>query len=284
MIRANRGEAPEVLEENSTSNGKKELARARDYVSQPKHNNDFKFTAYSHPTVREALRSMFLGKCAYCEHPYEGAFTEDVEHFRPKARIDTENGILRPRYWWLASDWNNLLPSCARCNKTKTLSLFDGTSLKVGKGNRFPLTNENLRATTEGGEINEIPLLIDPTKEYPEKLFKYEILYEKCIIKPESTDLQSIDYRKARTSIDTYGLNRRGLVKERSRTYVSLASSIEQVKLLAMLLPTTPLELKDTVTNKINSERNHILQLTSDSSPFAGMCRWFAKPFLNQVT
>jgi 5-methylcytosine-specific restriction endonuclease McrA len=80
----------------------------------------------------------FYGKCAYCEAPIRDYQPGDVEHFRPKAGVSDENGqavflfdeegqvqvgadgkpVEHPGYYWLAYEWTNLLPACAKCNQT----------------------------------------------------------------------------------------------------------------------------------------------------------------------
>ena len=41
-----------------------------------------------------------------------------MEHYRPKARVSTEQGD-KPGYYWLAARWENLLPSCTDCNSPR---------------------------------------------------------------------------------------------------------------------------------------------------------------------
>src|SRR5215468_8122036 len=75
------------------------------------------------------LNRLFRNKCAYCEEKLSGQ-PGDVEHFRPKGRVCDATfrqvfidhprwgrNIAHPGYYWLAYDWDNLLPSCADCNR-----------------------------------------------------------------------------------------------------------------------------------------------------------------------
>ena len=72
-------------------------------------------------------------RCAYCEGPLDSdRYGGDAEHFRPKGRVtfrDAAAGtaiakcalpdgsvVDHPGYFWLAYDWRNLVPACARCN------------------------------------------------------------------------------------------------------------------------------------------------------------------------
>ncbi len=78
------------------------------------------------------LEHVFRNKCAYCETPFVG-FIGDAEHFRPKCEVsqlredgssqkvtvvdEDNNEIAHPGYFWLAYNWQNLLPSCHLCNR-----------------------------------------------------------------------------------------------------------------------------------------------------------------------
>ncbi len=70
---------------------------------------------YCYKKSKTQLEKQFYKKCAYCETK----FTEytQIEHYRPKSK-----------YYWLAYEWSNLLPSCEKCNNAKS--------------NKFPLINK----------------------------------------------------------------------------------------------------------------------------------------------
>jgi hypothetical protein len=80
-------------------------------------------------------KNLFHNRCAYCEAPLTGFFG-DAEHHRPKGRVSETNeegmsiakrAILQvgdeqievehPGYFWLAYNWQNLIPSCQWCNQ-----------------------------------------------------------------------------------------------------------------------------------------------------------------------
>ena len=116
----------------------------------------------------------FHGKCAYCETYIAQTQQGDIEHFRPKLGVtDEDDNIIeveyepdRPEphkgYYWLAYDWRNLLPSCAFCNRPRTV---DGK--KIGKHNRFPVNGSHATCPDEIG--GEEPLLINPLEDDPEE-------------------------------------------------------------------------------------------------------------------
>ena len=60
--------------------------------------------------VESSLLPMFEQKCAYCERVFTGSgeLTCEIDRFRP-ASVFPE----------LRFEWNNLLPSCGRCNRLK---------------------------------------------------------------------------------------------------------------------------------------------------------------------
>ena len=78
----------------------------------------FNYTAYTKKPLKKALTVLFHGKCAYCESRYAGSQPMDVEHWRPKGKVETANGEY-PGYYWLAATWANLLPSCIDCNRSR---------------------------------------------------------------------------------------------------------------------------------------------------------------------
>jgi uncharacterized protein (TIGR02646 family) len=167
----------------------------------------FRFDAYRHPTVRQALEFAFAGLCAYCETPYPAGSDTNVEHYRPKGAVDTatQSGQ-QPGYYWLASDWHNLLPSCTRCNQPRRLEHADGNRRRGGKGNAFPLEVEADRATAAGEEVRERALLLHPYDDDPDEHLEF---VADGVVRPRDGS------KKGRATIDVLGLNRRVLVDAR---------------------------------------------------------------------
>ncbi|MGK0686377.1 HNH endonuclease [Serratia marcescens] len=62
---------------------------------------------YNDPTVTEALKKIFYGKCYLCEQARLS--DPEIEHFIPHEGDD-----------FLKYDWNNLFYSCSRCNSIKS--------------------------------------------------------------------------------------------------------------------------------------------------------------------
>lgn len=162
--------APAVL---TTAGGKADKERqANQALAAQQRFKDMKFAAYKDATVMQALGQLFNGKCAYCESTYVAQQPGDVEHFRPKAAVAVQDGngkvVTKPGYYWLAADWDNLLPSCADCNRPRRHEIRRGAGKRVmGKANWFPVDPESNRASLPAAVATEPRLLIDPCRDDP---------------------------------------------------------------------------------------------------------------------
>ena len=149
MIRLARGPEPALLAPIREA----ELKRVGDIAALRAPTSDEIGGRYS--KVRSELYWRQFSKCCFCEHKSQQPYN-DVEHYRPKAGADRSPGsIERHGYWWLAWTWENLLFSCAACNRSHKRTRFP---LKVGS---LPLVANE---PPPGGEE---PLLIDPFAEDP---------------------------------------------------------------------------------------------------------------------
>ncbi len=120
-------------------------------------------TIYGHSTVKAPLKKAQHGKCCFCEKNQEDEFG-NVEHYRPKKGIKgkRKQKLLKPGYFWVGYDWDNLYFVCSACNSAKY------------KGNLFPLVKESARARSHNASIaKENPLLIDPGKMHPRRHIKF---------------------------------------------------------------------------------------------------------------
>lgn len=171
MIRVNRSlvPVPSTLE-GAQSAGGLETANNELLAAQGKH-DEMKFQAYSSQPVKDALAKLFHRKCAYCESLLLGNQPGDVEHYRPKKKVRLEPSSGQrgevAGYYWLAATWENLLSSCADCNRPRT-QVIDGAGAEVrGKHDWFPLVNEAHRAKEAKGVKKEARLLLDPCVDDP---------------------------------------------------------------------------------------------------------------------
>lgn len=160
------------------------------------------FQAKHWQRLKRHLFELFDRKCAYCEALARHVSSGDVEHFRPKRRVDDEPG--HPGYYWLAYDPLNLLPSCERCNRAGA------------KMNKFPVET-GTRASDPDGIANERPLLLNPYVD--EKPLKHLRFLETGHVKPLT--------ERGEQSIETYRLARRELVQAREERISQLESELK---------------------------------------------------------
>lgn len=123
--------------------------------------------------VYKSLGSPFHGKCVYCESDIGVNHPGDIEHWRPKNRVTDNEGRPitiataegpqpHPGYYWLAYEWSNLLFACEDCNRP---SKAKTPGIRIGKWDQFPV--REFRATRDGEESREEPILINPVEDDP---------------------------------------------------------------------------------------------------------------------
>ncbi|MDP2159202.1 MAG: hypothetical protein Q8K02_01870, partial [Flavobacterium sp.] len=114
---------------------------------------------YGDETVKTQLITDQHEKCCFCEAKFTDNSYGDVEHFRPKKayKKNGARGLTYPGYYWLAYNWDNLMFSCEKCNRSY-------------KKNEFPLAVETTRKLNHLNPNlleNEDCLLINPNFENP---------------------------------------------------------------------------------------------------------------------
>lgn len=159
-------------------------------------NSAYEFDSKIWADLKEFQLRYFGGKCAYCETNVVAGFWGDVEHYRPKRKVEEDPS--HPGYYWTAYDPRNLMPSCQRCNQGK------------GKKNHFPVV-DGTRAFDEAGLAAETPLLLNPYFDKPSE----HLAWDFDPAKGEPTGYLRGLTDKGRVSVNVYGLNRPDLVDER---------------------------------------------------------------------
>lgn len=137
----------------TTHSRRVEVINAEQYINHDNYNSRYKLD-----DVKDALKVIYKGKCAFCEQKEE---LTHVEHFRPK---DT--------YYWLAFSWDNLLMSCPTCNTHKgenfeidgVLANFENTELNI----------RNINSSSTTYDIIEIPKMVNPEVTDPNGLIYFE--------------------------------------------------------------------------------------------------------------
>ena len=189
-----------------------------------------KYSAYKALDVRAGLEGAFGGKCAYCESYYGATQPVAIEHFRPKGEVVVDGKRVPPGYYWLASEWTNLLPSCTDCNSPRKQDLPTG-SKTAGKANAFPLSSERSRARRPGEESKEARLLLHPYLDHPEKHLDFVWgtgSVDDGWVRPARSP-SGRPSTKGRVTIEVCALQRRGLVAARRARLLELLAHLESV-------------------------------------------------------
>lgn len=285
--------------------GQTEIEAARIYYnSVPTPAKAYNFSKYKVFEVCNELDKLFYGKCAYCESPYRAVDALDIEHFRPKGGI--AEAADHPGYWWLASDWANLLPSCPACNQRRrqvvyrlgiTAEQFERElelkpSAVVGKGCSFLVRGKNWVSAEGGDLLLEDPLLINPCDRDPEEHIKWifdrasdQSIWEADPVYPfacaKSTDGNSED-EYAKASIAVYGLNRAGVIRER-------AAHVKRMQLLSVPLIDAFADLArhedpeggvaGPTRDRLARYKRNLVAYTKPDQPYSGM----AKAYLREL-
>lgn len=246
------------------------------------------FSVYRNAALKEILKSITHGKCAYCEVDFLSNSRADVEHFRPKGAInefsnEQDEKLIYPGYYWLAADWDNLLWSCQLCNRKNKLgeALTPDQVKSIGKKNRFPVDPPEKRIRDHNDQISEeyqSALLIHPYFDNPEKHLRYFLDKEKRsfgVVTPVLVENDQPD-PKAKASIPTFALNRTDLVAKRAEEGITLQflfkSIIDKME-IRVLRKQAGLTITDEETNELKRLKAFIIQKLSPKSSFIGFKR-----------
>ncbi|WP_299525419.1 AAA family ATPase [Winogradskyella sp.] len=189
--------------------------------------------------VRETLKTLFNGKCAYCENHITAVSSGDNDLFRPKAGAMNTDGSFDPdHYWWLAYEWYNMYFSCTICNRRY-------------KRNNFPV--EGARADIMGDLSIEKPLLLDPCQR-------------------EDFAIQHIGYNMERAvgltkrgnrTIKILGLNRNELLKSRRTSIKRLENALQSYSYFS----------KSDQNKEFEESKKLISSMLRPESPYLA-CKW----------
>lgn len=165
--------------------------------------------------LKDHLRDIRNKKCWYTESINDGAHCH-VDHFRPKKEALDEKGKNKGGYWWLAFEWMNYR--------------YAGPAPNVRKKSYFPVLKD--KANDYGDSLaKEQILLLDPIVLSD----TFKIAYDpEGKIEPRNGDVNSIDYKRAKYSIEKYYLNKpelkssRGdLIKEANKLIKDISDLID---------------------------------------------------------
>lgn len=184
----------------------------------------YSFKAYRSRNIKAALRQLAGGNCAYCESKIGGVGARQVEHYRPKGSVEGDPN--HSGYWWLALDWDNLLPTCRDCNQSlrqhivtedmtreevEELNSKDPTH-SFGKASQFDIRGTRAVCATCNLD-DEDPLLINPCQMDPASHLDWHLSSQLPVISPREQDDGPSVYGEY--TIRTCALNRAELVLDR---------------------------------------------------------------------
>lgn len=200
---------------------------------------EYNATYYPHQDVTTLLKAYSIhkaqlqpgdqAKCNYCESKIEHAATLQVEHYRPKAKVDSgENDHVElPGYYWLGLEWTNLLLACPKCNG------------KDAKGNKFPIGGVRATVHQTVQVINNVltldrtncdananplllerPLLLNPEIDHPENFLTFDVL--------GNISGYGNDAERGEVSKNIFRLNRDELLINRQKVWNDLRNDINE--------------------------------------------------------
>lgn len=276
--------APDSLTRGGGSGEMEHQAAAVHYGAGSK--KAFKFKAYKNKDVVEALRILFHKKCAYCEGRFGAFGPVDIEHYRPKGGVREDPA--HRGYWWLAANWDNLLPSCVDCNRERyqhvaTVGMTERdldavAEILAGKKNAFPIAGRTRAGCQHDDHEAEDPLLIDPTRRDPEAHLDWSEVSDRdaqqlSVAIPREQHGQVDPYGEK--SIAIYGLNRRGLVEERTAVILALRTQHASIVELIDMATSASGPLLDRFLTRIEKDFTLFLSHGDDDKPYSRSARSF---------
>ncbi|WP_163544366.1 hypothetical protein [Occultella kanbiaonis] len=280
MRRVPRPAAPPTL--SSAKAERERAAAATFYATWDGAAKYGKYSVYKAPDVKEALERAFANKCAYCESTYGATQPFAVEHYRPKGEV-TINGVRTPPgYYWLASDWDNLLPSCTDCNSPRAQEL-PGIKETAGKANAFPIGSESRRATRPGQEDREDRLLLHPYLDHPEKHFEFvwqTTGIDEGWVRASRND-SGRESRKGQTTIKVCALQRRGLVEARRRVVRQLVGHLESLAALKAAIGRHPQD--QGLREQFERGVADVATFVADDAPYTAMTRQVVAAYYDRL-
>ncbi|AMW99771.1 AAA family ATPase [Rummeliibacillus stabekisii] len=206
---------------------------------------NYKETEKYNSKYSECLKEYFLyfnNKCVFCESPLLD-MNLMVGYYRPvEGALNIINGeFSQQHYHWLNKEWSNTLILCFECNRAKS--------------NRFPLIGEFCSEYANDYELNkEKRLLINPSRDYPEKHFLYN---KEGVIIPKT--------KKGEVTINVLNLNRYSLIKGRKKEFSNFNNLCKY-----FMDKKYDVELLEEIIEQIKPE-----------APFAGIKRYFLLKMIN---
>lgn len=241
----------------------------------------FNFNAYKGEDVKAALEKLFHEKCAYCESKYKAVMPVHVEHYRPKSRVFEDAS--HAGYWWLASEWTNLLPSCAHCNGNNYHEIHlvpdeepysqasKGNAYLLGKLDYFPVGAA--RAYNSDYSLDEeMPQILDPTRTNPSDHLEWIFRDDLSLVSAKRINgvFDSLGY----TTYRLLGLNRQKLVEQRTELMLAVAVKMQDIQDdLQLATETSDARVRARIIKRANRDIDRMLHLADPNQPYSMMVR-----------
>ncbi len=187
------------LAKSNTENACAALAKGKPY----------NFNAEVWRKVKQFIFALANDMCGYCEGAVLLVSAGEVEHYRPKARVDGEKD--HKGYYWLAYEFSNYVPACGNCNGAR------------GKANHFPIAGSRACAMTDNLE-QEKPLLLHPFEHNPADHLRFVVGGPQLAV----GTVQGVT-PQGKESVDIYRLNRGPLLVERQRVINDLRTNLSRI-------------------------------------------------------
>jgi uncharacterized protein (TIGR02646 family) len=225
-----------------------------------KSGGGFKAHHYAPDDVRALLSHIYKEKCAYCESLTAHVASLQVEHYRPKAKVEDKTpSYSGPGYYWLALEWSNLLLACPKCNG------------KGAKANQFPVLGTRVvePPVDAKGElvtlqcradlsplVDEDALLIHPEIDEPAD---HLTVLANGEMAPENGSL------KGGATIRICDLNRAALVRERAKVIKQLVYNLQTV---VVFINSHPEISAESAQHLLNLVFDSLIELTHPEQPY----------------
>jgi uncharacterized protein (TIGR02646 family) len=198
MIKVNRTPKPAILEQNATSWTATYLDAEKKFEQNPSPENKKLVETAEKKYNHETVKSALI-------EMFNGKCAYCESHIIHINYGDIEHFRPKSKFPEFCFEWDNFLLSCSICNG------------KSNKGNKFPLESEG-------------DFIVNPVEENPNDFFRFEF--------DENTRLFLLFPKdeRAKTTIDTIGLNREKLANIRTKELISILELISKIEITEMIL------------------------------------------------
>jgi hypothetical protein len=218
----------------------------------------FKYNGDIWSEIKQYLFELSGGNCGYCEAETQVVSYGDVEHYRPKKKVEEDEK--HPGYYWLAYDITNYVPCCRRCNDARA------------KANHFPLADGSPRATKPQEVAQEKPLLLNPfLVEDPSQHLRF--------IGPEEKQFGEMEgiTPEGKASCKFYNLNRSDLIQSRCQEFNAVSGRLKLAEFqIAQWKSTAEPQASTFLQDLLDERRQYSLMVR------AVVTRWLARTIQNE--